>query len=148
MQLIAFLKQHMVEGQQMLPAFQAFYHATLRVFNVVMIDYPEFLSEFHFNFVNNLPEQCIQLKNLILFAHPKNIQQPDPFLKHLKIDKLIEIKQNPRILSNYENFLAFMNLKDDLESLKRNSRNVQLIQQICFKMEQAEVVVNGKRRIN
>lgn len=40
-------------------AFQAFYHATMRIFNVIVMDYPEFLSEFHFNFVNNLPDHCI-----------------------------------------------------------------------------------------
>lgn len=87
------------------------------------------------------------MRNLILYAHPKSIQQPDPFLKHLKIDRLNEIKQNPKILSNYENFLAFMNLKDDLDNLKR-TRNPAYISEICYKMEQSEVVINGKRRVN
>lgn len=59
MQLLAFLKQNMIQGQQLPASFQAFYHATLRVFNVIAMDYPEFLSEFHFNFVNNLPDHCI-----------------------------------------------------------------------------------------
>lgn len=100
------------------------------------MDYPEFLSEFHFHFVNNLPDHCIQLRNLILYAHPKSIQQPDPFLKHLKIDRLNEIKQNPKILSNYENFLSFMNLKDDLDNLKRaRNQTYSYISEICYKME-------------
>lgn len=86
---------------------------------VIKQDYPDFLSDFHFNLVNSLPEHCIQLRNLILQACPANIPQPDPFLKHLKIDKLSEIKQNPRILSNYDNYLQLMNLRDDLENLTR-----------------------------
>jgi hypothetical protein len=33
---------------------------------VIKQDYPDFLSDFHFNLVNSLPEHCIQLRNLIL----------------------------------------------------------------------------------
>jgi CCR4-NOT transcription complex subunit 1 len=38
---------------------QHFYNATLRVVLVILHDYPEFLSDFHFNFVNSLPDHCI-----------------------------------------------------------------------------------------
>lgn len=98
------------------PAIQAFYHATIRVVSVIKQDYPDFLSDFHFNFVNSLPEHCIQLRNLILSAYPGSIQQPDPFRKDLKIDLLSDIKQNPRVLSNYDNYLSLKNLREDLEN--------------------------------
>ena len=82
-----------------------FYEATLRVILVINADYPEFLCDFHFNFVNSLPDHCIQLKNIILSAQPKNIPLMDPFSKNLKVDTLEEIKLPPRDQSNYENYL-------------------------------------------
>ena len=33
-----------------------FYEATLRICLVILHDFPEFLCDFHFNFVNSLPE--------------------------------------------------------------------------------------------
>ena len=145
--VFTFLKSNMIPGQPVPPAIQAFYHATLRVISVIKQDFPDFLSDFHFNFVNSLPDHCIQLRNLILSAYPANIQQPDPFRKDLKIDLLSEIKQNPRILSNYDNYLSLMNLREDLENYTR-TRNPQLITEICHKMEQSEEIVNGRRKIN
>jgi len=40
-----------------------------------------------------------------------------------------------------------MNLREDLENLTR-SRYPQLITEICYKMEQSEEIVNGRRRIS
>ena len=143
--LFTFLKINMIQGQPVPPAIQAFYHATLRVVNVIRLDFPDFLSEYHFNFVNNIPDHCLQLRNLILYACPSSIPQPDPFLKNLKIDKLDEIKINPTILSNYENYLQLMNLREDLENYTR-TRNTSIIKDIiCTKMEQSEEVINGHR---
>lgn len=87
-----FLKNNMVPNKPTPPSMQAFYHACLRIVAVIRRDFPDFLCDFHFNFVNCLPEQCIQLRNLILAAFPSNIQQPDPFSKNLKIDLLTEIE--------------------------------------------------------
>jgi hypothetical protein len=49
-----FLKNNMIPGQAVPPAIQAFYHATLRVVSVIKQDFPDFLSDFHFDFVNKL----------------------------------------------------------------------------------------------
>ena len=87
------------------------------------------------------------MRNIILSAYPANIMQPDPFRKDLKIDLLVEIKQNPRILSNYDNYLSLMNLREDLENYTR-TRNQNLITDICRKMEQSEEITNGRRKIN
>ena len=40
-----------------------------------------------------------------------------------------------------------MNLRQDLENLMR-TKNPQLVNEICFKMEQSEEFVNGVRRIS
>ena len=73
-----------------------FYEATLRIVVVIKSDYPEFLCDFHFNLVNSLPEHCVQLKNIILSAQPRNIPYIDPFSKNLKVDQLPEISLPPR----------------------------------------------------
>ena len=40
-----------------------------------------------------------------------------------------------------------MNLRDDLDNYLR-TRNPQIINEICRKMEQSEEIVNGRRKIN
>lgn len=72
--IFSFLKSNMNPGRMVPPAIQAFYHATLRVISVISMDFPDFLSDFHFHFVNSLPDHCIQIKNIILSACPKNIR--------------------------------------------------------------------------
>ena len=96
-----------------------FYEATLRILSVIKHDYPEFLCDFHFNFVNSLPEHCIQLKNIVLSAQPRNIPQYNPFSKNLKVDTIKEINLAPRMQSNYDNYLSLMNLREDLEKYFR-----------------------------
>lgn len=68
--LFNFLKSNMLQGEAMPPAIQAYYHATMRVIAVIKNDFPDFLSDFHFNFVNSIPDHCIQLRNMILCSCP------------------------------------------------------------------------------
>mmetsp|Transcript_48325 Transcript_48325/g.35511 ORF Transcript_48325/g.35511 Transcript_48325/m.35511 type:complete len:228 (+) Transcript_48325:875-1558(+) len=128
--LFQFLKMNMSPHHKAPPALAAFYQATLRVCLTILHDFPEFFCNFHFNFVNNLPDHCIQLKNIILSAYPQSITLPSPFKKKLKVDLLEESKQLPGILSNFENFLQIFHLREDLESFVR-TKNQGLIDQIC-----------------
>lgn len=105
--LFGFLRNNMVIGQPLTEPLAKLYEATLRIILVIKNDYPEFLVDFHFNFVNSLPEQCIQLRNIILSAQPRHIPVIDPFSRNLKVDTLPEITLSPRIQSNYENYLHF-----------------------------------------
>lgn len=57
--LFTFLKNNMFPGQKMSEPLAKFYEATLRVTLVIRHDFPEFLCDFYFNFVNSLPEHCI-----------------------------------------------------------------------------------------
>ena len=65
----------------------------------------------------------------------------------MKIDLLLEIKQSPRILSHYESYLTFNNLREDLENYTK-TRNPQFLTEICKKIELSEEIVNGRRKIN
>ena len=58
---------------------------TLRVLLVLLHDFPEFLCEYHFELCNMVPPSCIQMRNLILSAFPRNMRLPDPFTPNLKV---------------------------------------------------------------
>lgn len=156
----------MIPGYQMSEPLVRYYEATLRVVLVIRHDFPEFLCDFYFNFVNSLPEHCIQLRNIILSANPRNIPYCNPFSKNLKVDTIKEIKQRPKMLcmsieSQMQNmkdvnegttqdhhvYLTLMNLREDLEEYFR-TKNPRLIQVICDKMMQSEEIINGRRKIN
>jgi CCR4-NOT transcription complex subunit 1 len=124
-----------------------FYEGSLRVISIIRHDYPEFLCDFHFNFVNSLPEHCIQLKNIILSSQPRSIPMYNPFSKNLKVDTITDIQKSPRMQSNFDNYLTFQNLREDLEKYFR-TKTASLIQVICDKMMQSEEVINGRRKIN
>lgn len=58
---------------------------TLRVLLVLLHDFPEFLCDYHFSFCDVIPPNCIQMRNLILSAFPRNMRLPDPFTPNLKV---------------------------------------------------------------
>jgi len=80
---------------------QILYKGTLRVLLVLLHDFPEFLCDYHYGFCDVIPPNCIQLRNLILSAFPRNMRLPDPFTPNLKVDMLSEINIAPRILTNF-----------------------------------------------
>ena len=67
------------------------YKGTLRVLLVLLHDFPKFLCDYHFSFCDVIPPSCIQMRNLILSAFPRNMRLPDPFTPNLKVDLLPEI---------------------------------------------------------
>lgn len=96
-------------------AVRLLYKGTLRVLLVLLHDFPEFLSDYHFSFCDVIPASCIQMRNLILSAFPRNMRLPDPFTPNLKVDLLPEIGQPPRILSDVDSVLRANHLKNDLD---------------------------------
>jgi CCR4-NOT transcription complex subunit 1 len=76
------------------------YEGTLRVLLVLLHDFPSFLAAYHLSFCNVIPENCVQMRNIVLSATPKGMSPPDPFTPNLKIDLLSEISQSPAILSD------------------------------------------------
>ncbi|KAJ3143084.1 hypothetical protein HK101_003252, partial [Irineochytrium annulatum] len=106
-----FLRQpDMIETTRLL------YKATLRILLVLLHDFPEFLCDYHFSFVDVIPGNCIQLRNLILSAFPKSMRLPDPFTPNLKVDLLPEINQPPHVLSDYTSSLVPSNFKNDIDT--------------------------------
>ena len=61
------------------------YRGTLRVLLVLLHDFPEFLCDYHYGFCDVIPPNCIQMRNLILSAFPRNMRLPDPLTLNLKV---------------------------------------------------------------
>ncbi|XP_053697550.1 CCR4-NOT transcription complex subunit 1 [Sabethes cyaneus] len=95
---------------------QHLYKGTLRVLLVLLHDFPEFLCDYHFGFCDVIPPNCIQMRNLILSAYPRNMRLPDPFTPNLKVDMLTDIGGAPRIFTNYAAAITPSSFKKDLDS--------------------------------
>jgi CCR4-NOT transcription complex subunit 1 len=96
---LLFLEPHIKDGE-MTPPVKKLYEGALRVFLVILHDFPSFLAGYHLSLCNVIPDTCVQLRNLVLSATPKGMNPPDPFTPNLKIDLLAEIGQSPVVLSN------------------------------------------------
>ncbi|XP_013418035.1 CCR4-NOT transcription complex subunit 1 [Lingula anatina] len=95
---------------------QLLYKGTLRVLLVLLHDFPEFLCDFHYAFCDVIPPNCIQMRNLILSAFPRNMRLPDPFTPNLKVDMLPEIAMPPRIMTNFAKMIQPKGFKNDMDS--------------------------------
>ncbi|XP_020538535.1 CCR4-NOT transcription complex subunit 1 isoform X2 [Jatropha curcas] len=91
------------------------YKGTLRVLLVLLHDFPEFLCDYHFTFCDVIPPSCIQMRNIILSAFPRNMRLPDPSTPNLKIDLLPEIREAPHILSEVDAALKLKQMKADVD---------------------------------
>ncbi|XP_065316483.1 CCR4-NOT transcription complex subunit 1-like isoform X2 [Gordionus sp. m RMFG-2023] len=74
-----------------------FYNGSLRLLLVLLHDFPEFLCDFHYGFCDAIPPHCVQMRNLILSAFPRDMRLPDPFTPNLKVDMLPEIGNSPKL---------------------------------------------------
>uniref|UniRef100_A0A914HCW9 CCR4-NOT transcription complex subunit 1 n=1 Tax=Globodera rostochiensis TaxID=31243 RepID=A0A914HCW9_GLORO len=73
------------------------YKGTLRVLLVILHDFPEILCEYHYVLCDVIPANCVQLRNLILSAYPRDMRLPDPFTETLaRIENLPEMSNNPK----------------------------------------------------
>merc|ERR1719454_2097509 len=117
-QLLYFLEPYL-RKVQMIDSTRMLYKGTVRMLLVLLHDFPEFLCDNHFSLCDIIPIPCVQIRNLILSAFPRNMKLPDPFMPNLKVDLLPEIKISPRILANYTATLQQLNLKADVDNFLR-----------------------------
>ncbi|KAK3124635.1 hypothetical protein QOZ80_7BG0589710 [Eleusine coracana subsp. coracana] len=104
------------------------YKGTLRVLLVLLHDFPEFLCDYHFSFCDVIPPSCIQMRNVILSAFPRNMRLPDPSTPNLKIDLLAEISVAPRIMTDVDGALKAKQMKIEVdEYLKRPDGSLFLV---------------------
>ncbi|AQL10300.1 CCR4-NOT transcription complex subunit 1 isoform X9 [Zea mays] len=128
-------------------AVDLLYKGTMRVLLVLLHDFPEFICDYHFSFCDVIPSSCIQMRNVILSAFPRNMRLPDPSTPNLKIDLLAEISIAPRIMSDVDGTLKSKQLKTEFdEYLKRpeGSSFLSVLKQNLL-LPQNEAAVAGTR---
>ncbi|CXI54084.1 NOT family protein, putative [Plasmodium berghei] len=126
--LFTFLK-YCLKKLQISKAIESLYIGAVRILLVLLHDFPEFLCSYYVTFCSLFPINCIQLRNIVLSAFPRNIKLPDPFMPNIKMDALQEIKLVPKILTNtifplFKN--NFKQLIDDYFNKKKYSLLLQI----------------------
>lgn len=94
------------------PSEKAFYQGTLRFLVVMLHDYPEFLCEHYLSFIQLLPPDCIQLRNVILSSFPREMILPDPFTTTLGY--MATTSHPPRLFIDED---AYYSLEEDHEDI-------------------------------
>jgi CCR4-NOT transcription complex subunit 1 len=122
--LLLFL-QPFLRHAQLNESIRKMYKGTLRVFLILLHDFPEFLCDYHLSFCDIIPPTCVQLRNLILSAFPRSMKLPDPFTPNLKVDLLPEILQPPRILSDYMAPIVEKGIRQRLDSYLSSKQPVE-----------------------
>ncbi|KAI2793162.1 hypothetical protein POX_b03212 [Penicillium oxalicum] len=109
------------------------YKGVLRILLILHHDFPEFVAENHFQFCNVIPAHCAQLRNLVLSAYPSSFQKlPDPFREGLKVERLEEMREIPKIAGDIIAPLQNANIKQVIDdALQSESISDSDIQQIC-----------------
>lgn len=106
------------------------YKGTLRVLLILLHDFPEFLCDYHFGFCDEIPSNCIQMRNLVLAAFPRNMRLPDPFTPNLKVDMLNEITAAPRVFTPYICNIQPVIFRKDLDSYLKQRAPVTFLSEL------------------
>jgi len=123
-----------LRGGEMHQAVRTLYKGTLRMLLVLLHDFPEFLADHHFSLCDVIPVTCVQMRNLILSAFPRNMRLPDPFTPNLNVDHLPESAQPPRVLSNVAGALELNGLRADLDNYMRQRGPPQFVKRLLPRM--------------
>jgi CCR4-NOT transcription complex subunit 1 len=97
------------------PTVDALTKGLLRTLLVLLHDFPEYLSENHFTLSNLIPPGCVQLKNLVLSAFPRQKRLPDPFMQGLVLETITENKDAPRLTVNLPAILDALKIRPALD---------------------------------
>eukprot|EP00835_Amoeboradix_gromovi_P000085 NODE_3_length_56144_cov_0.348184.p4 type:complete len:1773 gc:universal NODE_3_length_56144_cov_0.348184:44401-39083(-) len=122
----------------MTEATRLLYKGTLRLFLVLLHDYPEFLCCYYYNLCLHIPPICIQLKNLLLSCFPRDLRLPDPFTPGLNIKELPEILIQPVVKNDYLSVIK--SYKESIDGYLKNKQSTHVIADI---MQSTDVVMNA-----
>lgn len=127
-------------------AVKKLYEGTLRVLLLLLHDFPSFLAGYHLSLCNVIPENCVQLRNVVLSAVPKGMTLPDPFTPNLKIDSLPEISQSPPVLSNILGPLE--SLRADLDAFLKDRQRSEFVASLLPRLYKAGTTEVDAPRVN
>ena len=131
--LVALLKfqSGYVVGKEIPEAVTVIYKGTIRIFLVLLHDFPDFLAEYSFQLVGSMSQMFIQLRNVVLSATPENVSVPDPYQPGFKADAIREITINPVIAGHPEQLLIQTGIKKSVDIYIRVPSN-HLLDQILL----------------
>ncbi|KAJ2366072.1 CCR4-NOT core subunit cdc39, partial [Coemansia sp. RSA 2607] len=104
-----------ITNSQVSESLKMLYRGTVCVILVVLHDFPEFLADYALLLCNPIPVSCVQLRNLLLSAYPRDMRLPEPLTPNLKIDLLPDVARSPSIPFDYMHTLEHDNIGADLE---------------------------------
>jgi len=112
------------------------YRGTIRLFLVLLHDFPDFLADLHASFCDAIAANCVQLRNIVLSAYPRSMRLPDPFNPLLKVDALVEVSHPPRILSPYTAVFQEAPFVSFFKELEANLRSQRVNPQFMIQMRE------------
>lgn len=62
------------------------YKGVLRIMLLLSHDFPQFLCDYHIELCNVIPPSCVQMRNIVLSAKPRDLKVLDPFSPNLKVN--------------------------------------------------------------
>ncbi|KAJ5888089.1 transcriptional regulator family: CCR4-Not complex component N.t1.c1 [Penicillium taxi] len=109
------------------------YKGVLRILLILHHDFPEFVAENHFQFCNVIPAHCAQLRNLVLSAYPSSFQKlPDPFREGLKVERIEEMREIPKIAGDIVAPLEQHRIKEIVDAaIQSDDVSDAMVQRIC-----------------
>jgi hypothetical protein len=113
--------------------FKFFIDTVYKFIFMLSTSYPEFLSYYYFIIIASIPpcDYFLQLKNVILYCSPPDIEQPDPFYDEFKVDSLPDIRKHSLVLFDISGFLGeYKELIDEYV----DSKNEKLLDEIYKKL--------------
>jgi hypothetical protein len=114
---------------------QDLYKGTLRVMLVVLHDFPELLCEYYYVLCDVIPANCVQLRNLVLSAYPRNMRLPDPFSQNFAaIEALPEMDTLTKIAFEMFNLIP-ETLRNQLDSYLTNRSDIQFLTDLSNNLE-------------
>ena len=110
--LIVFYKEVFTPRSMTTPEMKSFYKGTLRLLLVLLHDFPDFLCQFSFSLLEEIPDNFMQVKNIMVSAYPKGMRIPDPFEQEqqVKMDNGEEFNKMPVIHPKIEDRINSHNL--------------------------------------
>lgn len=128
------------------PGMMKLYKGLVKLFLVLLHDFSEFLCEFHLSFCNLLPPTCVQLRNLILSAFPRNMRLPDPLTQGLQLERLNECKQVPLLAHNW--MASLTSIKDGVSQYLKTRQPSSYCETLAAQLMSSDTSGTGKTASN
>ena len=97
-------------------AMKEFLRGVTRVVYMIYLDYPDFLSENCSDFCNSLGENLLQIRNILVSAHPASINLPRPSgSEGFNMERLMGRFDLPNVPPKYDEIAKVYGIKETVD---------------------------------